>query len=81
MKYKEVCCFCNKEIDDEEDCGKYTVKTELPGNPSSLFVCTEYNMCKKCVQKFFRWAKENPSYTVDMVKDFFDKLSEGNGDN
>ena len=75
------CCFCDKEINNEEDCGKYTVKTKLPGIPNNLFLCTEYNVCKECVQKFFKWVKENPSCTVDMIEDFFDELSKGNGDN
>ena len=78
---KPICCFCDKEIDSKEDCGKYTIKTELPGIPNNLFLCTEYNVCQECVQKFFKWVKENPSCTVDMMEDFFDNLSKGNGDN
>lgn len=67
---KPICCFCDKEINDEEDCGKYTIKTELPGIPNDFFVCTEYNVCKECIQKIFKYAKENPSCTVNMMKDF-----------
>lgn len=66
--------FCDKEISGEEDCGKYTVETELPGNPNNLFVCTEYNVYKECIQKIFKWLKENPSSTVDMVEKFFGGL-------
>lgn len=78
---KSICFFCDKEINNEEDCGKYTVKTELPGNPNHLFVCTEYDVCKECIQKIFKYVKENPSCTVNMMEDFFDNLSKGNGDN
>ena len=53
----KLCCFCDKEINNEEDCGKYTVKTKLIGIPNNLFLCTEYNVCKECVQKFFKWVK------------------------
>ena len=75
---KESCCFCDKEINNEKDCGKYTI---LPGIPNNLFLCTEYNVCEECIQKFFKWVKENPLCTIDMIEDFFDELSKGNGDN